>query len=238
MTVYAWPDDWYKAISSTFYLQSRSQSSNKPWLGGKSVYGPHAQLWVCKMTVSEQEWDQRGQAMSAFFSRLDGQAGLMRIGHVARLMPQRDRVVATTSAAWSDGTFFTDGTGWETGPLPPTCYLTTAATRGDNYLVIGGLPASTTRCLRRGDLLEIRPNGSAGETPHLYEVQFDSPTDSSGYTGIEIRPRLRANVAAGDMVVLRNATSVFRVVDDDQGAVEITAPMRANFGFTLIEAIV
>lgn len=236
--IYEWPLDWYKATAATFYLQSRSQSSSRPWLGGKSVYGPHAQIWVCKMTISEQEWDGRGQAMSAFFSRLDGQAGLMRIGHVARLIPQWDRVTATTVQPWSDGTFFDDGTGWESGTLPPLVHVAEAASRGARYIVVGGLPVSSSRVLRRGDLFEIRPNGVASESPNLYEVQFDAPTNSSGATGIEIRPALRQSIAAGDTIVLRNPTSVFRVVDDDQGAVEVTPPMRSNFGFTLVEAIV
>lgn len=236
--IQTWPDDWYRVSKSTFYLQSRSQTTPRTWIGGSSVYGPHAQLWICKMTISSQEWDVRGQAMSSFFSRLDGQAGLLRMGHVARRQPQRDRVTAATKQAWSDGTFFDDGTGWEAGPLPPTVFLTAAANRGDNYLDIGGLPVSSTRVLRRGDLFEVRENGIATETPHLYEVQFDAPTDANGETGIEIRPRLRASVAAGDMVVLRTPTTVFRVIDDDQGAIDITPPMISDFGFTLVEAII
>jgi hypothetical protein len=234
--IYEWPRDWYQFTNVTFPLRASSQTSPRPWAGGNNVYGPHVQMWLPKLTVSVQV-DPVWQAMAAFFSRLGGQAGLLRIGHVTRTSPQYNRSFLPGREAWSDGTFFDDGTGFVSGLLPPTAFVLEAAMRGAIFLKIGGLPASINRALRRGDLFEIRIGGIATATPHLYEIMVDGATDSDGNIGIEIRPPLRTNVAIGDQVVLEYPTSTFHLIDDTQGDIELTAPVLANFGFSLVEAI-
>lgn len=239
-TIYEWPADWYRAVSASFFLSSRNQTFQSPWSGRKSVYGPHSQFWMCKMTLmtlrefeSPKMWE-----VSAFFSRLDGQNGLLRIGAIMRMDSQYNLQQAAQSQAWSDGTIFTDGTGWQSNLLPPTAFVAAVANSGDKNLVIGGLPASVAQAIRPGDLFEVRPNGVSSETPNLYEVQVGGSTDANGKIGVEVRPRLRMNFAVGDTIVLKNATSVFHVVDDNQGEIQITGnPINGNLGFTLIEAL-
>src|SRR5882724_9576112 len=199
--IYEYDRSWYRFTSLSFQLLSSSQTSARPWAGGNSIYGPHVQIWMPKLTATMQEqsvWPQ----IDAFFSRLGGQAGLIRIGDASRLQPRFNRELIAASATWSDGSTFTDGSGFLSGLLPPTCFLYAAAARGDRSVVIGGLPVSTSRALSRGDLFEVRPNGIASATPNLYQVMVDGSTDSSGNAGVEIRPALRQGLAAGDMVVL------------------------------------
>lgn len=234
--IYEFPREWYSFLKLSFHLRSNSQVSPRPWAGGNSVYGPHVQVWMPKLTVAQivgDGWQER----SAFFSRLGGQAGLIRISDPSRVAPQYNTAISPSQQSWSDGTTFSDGSQFSSGLLPPSGYIVTAAARGENAVQIGGLPASTARVLRRGDLFEIRPNGIATAVPHLYEVMVDGATDSSGRAGVEIRPRLRADIAAGDMVVLSYPTSVFHLIDDSQGEIELDAPNFANHGFSLIEAI-
>lgn len=234
--VWEYPREWYSFTTVRFQLRASSQVSSRPWAGGNSVYGPHAQLFMPKLTASTQDAEV-WRPMDAFFSRLGGQAGLLRIGDASRLRPQYNEELAASSEAWSDTTFFTDGTGFLSGLLPPTCHLLAAAARGATSVTIGGLPVSTSRALRRGDLFELRPNGIATICPNLYMVMVDGHTNSDGETGVEIRPPLRQAMAAGDMVVLEYPTSVFHLVDDGQAEMEITPPLFAAFGFSLIEAI-
>jgi hypothetical protein len=193
---------------------------------------------LAQVALAPQAQDTYGQAMAAFFSRLDGQAGLMRMGDPLRLMPQANRLAVPSISTWDDDTLFDDGTGWANFPVPPYAVVGAQAARGGNYLVIKALPASKERLLRRGDLLELRVNGVADETPCLHEIQVDGSTNSSGEVGVEIRPRLRRGFAVGDMVVFDRPTSVFRLVDDDQGAAEMSLPRIANIGFSLVEAII
>lgn len=234
--IYTYPVEWYQFTQISFQLRSSSQVSARPWAGGNSIYGPHVQLFMPKLTVTTQDVDT-WPAMDAFFSRLGGQAGLLRIGDVSRLTPQYNRSLAASVSLFSDGTSFTDGTGFVSGLLPSTCFIGAAASRGDKYAVISGLPASISRAMRRGDLFEVRPNGIASVCPNLYQVMVDGSTDTSGNVGVEIRPGLRMDLADGDMVVLNTPTSVFHLIDDSQAEMTITPPLLSDFGFSLIEAI-
>ncbi|WP_247362170.1 hypothetical protein [Bradyrhizobium sp. 156] len=208
-----------------------------PWTGGSSVYGPHAQLFMPKLSATEIDDPAIWRAVDAFFSRLGGQAGLLRIGDASRLHPQYNVAALGSVQRWSDSSLFDDGSGFVSDLLPPTVFVAAAASRGESALQIGGLPASLTPALKRGDLLELRANGMPASFPHLYQVMVDGPTNTGGLTGVELRPSLRADVAVGDMVVLDYPTSVFRLVGDDQAELEISVPTTANFGFALVEAL-
>jgi len=234
--VYEFPLDWYQFASATFRIQSSSLVSNRPFLRGKNVKGPYAALWVAEFSLTPQQDPQR-QEIAAFFSRLDGQAGLLRIGDPSRLQPWHDRGLTASLEAWSDSSTWSDGTLWASGYLPPDVYVQAAAAKGDNFIVLGGLPASLSNCFRRGDLLQLKPNGIPGSSPSLHEIQVGGATNSSGQIGVEIRPRLRQNFVLGDQATLRNATSVFRLVDDDQGVMSITPPVLGSGGFKLVEAL-
>lgn len=234
--IYTYPLEWYQFTQLSFQLRSASQVSTRPWTGGNSIYGPHAQLFMPKLTATPQD-DDVWPAMDGFFSRLEGQAGLLRIGDPSRSTPQYNAAIAASIARFSDGSSFTDGSGFVNGLLPATCYLGASASRGDRYAIVSGLPASISLALRRGDLFEVRPNGIASVCPNLYQSMIDGSTDASGNVGVEIRPPLRMDLDEGDMIVLNNPTSVFHLIDDGQAEMIITAPMLANFGFSLIEAI-
>lgn len=235
--IYEWPQDWYRATTSSLFLQSRSQSLQSPWTTRRSVYGPHAQFWVLKIGLVNLA-DPMLSQVGAFFSRLDGTAGRMRIGSMSHRYPQYNKEVVETLQTFSDGRIFTDGTGFSSGLLPPTAFVALAALRGQKNLQIGGLLPSITRALRRGDKLEIRPNGVAADIPHYYEVVVDGNTDANGKTGVEIRPAFHGGIAIGDQVVLTNPTSIFRVVDESQNEMQIMPPVLGSLGFTLIEALV
>lgn len=234
--VYTFPKEWYNFTTQTFPLRPRSQASSRPWAGGNSIYGPHAQVWMPQFSGIVKDkflWQQ----VSAFFSRLGGQAGLLRMSHCLRLRPQYNREAVGQAVGFSDGSHFTDGSGFLSGLLPPTAFVSVAAARGDINVQIGGLPVSISSALRRGDLIEFRPNGIADNVPRLHEVMVPGSTNTSGQTGVEIRPPLRTGLAAGDMAVLEMASSVFHLVDDQQGDVTMTVASQGTFGFSLIEAI-
>ena len=236
-TVYEFPSQWYRFATAKFRLQARSQMSPRPWIGGKSIYGPHAQIWLAELSMTPVT-DPDRQQIAAFFSRLDGQAGLLRIADPSRLRPWYDRsIISPAETTWTDGTKWSDGTFWSSDFLPPSIYVATAASKGDNYMVLGGLPASLSGALMHGDLLQINPDGIAGSVPNLYETSIGGATDASGKIGVEIRPRLRQNLAVGDQVALRFPSSVFRLVDDDQGVFEVTPPVFGDMSFSLVEAM-
>jgi len=237
MTVYDFPQAWYPLIVTLQYrVRSMSQVAARPWIGGRSVSGPHAQPWLADMTIVAER-DPLRQDVDAFFTRLRGQSGLLRISDPTRLAPWYDRNINPTVQAWSDGALFTDGTGFASGFLPPDVYVDTAASRGANYIVLGGFPSSTASVIRRGDLMQVKPDGVAGTCPHLYAAMAGCDSDASGRAGIEISPRLRAGVAAGDQVSLRYAATIFRMTDDTQFEMNTDNGGAGNLGGSLVEAL-
>ena len=194
------------------------------------------QFWVGEFTLSakgEAHWRE----LSARVSVLGGISGLLRIPDIGRLVPAYDLEVDPTVEFWSDGTYWTDGTGWESGFLPPYVVIDVAAARGDTSVVMRALPVSIERCLRMGDLFEIRPSGIPAEHGHLYEVANDVRTDADGKARVYFNPPLRAGVAAGDQVVLRAPMSVFRLAGDQEGIVNRDVNRHGRLGFTLIEEL-
>lgn len=232
-----WPVSWYNFVKAKFFLRSFSQVSVSSWTSRRNVYGPHAQLWFVELELVPME-KSTWMPIEALIAELGGQAGLLRISDPARVQPQRNYESEGTMVGFSDSTFFNDGTGFNSEALPPTIHITQQADKGSESIVVGGLPISSTRVLRRNDLFEIRPNGFSSATPHLYMLTRDSNTDADGKTMLNFRPGLRTGVQNGDSVVLHYPMSVFRLQDDEQGVIERTSPTFGNGSFKLIEAIV
>lgn len=223
-------------IETDFHLQSNSLTSRGLNPGAPSVYGPLAQIFVASITVPKLE-RRDWQKVSAFFSKVAGQSGLIRMADPKRIRPGVDMRQLAASEPWGDGTFFDDGTGWGESITPPFASVYEPEEFGADSFVISGLPASVDPCLWAGDLVEIRPNGIPTEHGHLYEIANDAPTDASGRTRVNISPILRKGIAAGDMVVLHEPMTVFRLVDDNQGALSHLGGGLASVGFSLMEQI-
>lgn len=240
--IMTWPQRWCADVETEFRLRSNSFLSNGFTPGAPDIYGPHAQVWTASIPIAVQKDRRQWMAIEAFFSRAGGIAGRIRMFDPKRPRPGRDIKRAEQRAAdlgqpWSDGQMWSDGTGWSESDLPPYCVVDEAAAAGADSIVLSGLPVSEAPCLWAGDLMEVRPNGQPADFGHLYEAAFDAPTDAAGKTRVYINPGLRAGVGAGDQVVLRFPTSVFRLVDDDQGRLGHMLGGAARSGFALLELV-
>ncbi len=235
--VYDWPVEWYDKITTQTYApRSITQAASRARSGAQRISGPDAQFYVSRVTLAPMR-DPERQDVGAFLARLKGRSGAMRLADSSKLAPWYDRSITPTRSNWSDGSTFTDGTGFVTGYLPPEVFVATAAARGANYIVLGGFPASTANVIRRGDPIQVKPNGDPGIFPHPYEAMFTCSSDASGLVGIEINPRLRQGVGVGDSVGLRYAASVFRLESDNEGETETADGGIGNIGFSLVEAL-
>lgn len=228
--VYEWPREWSKFLGTEFALRTvamRSQSVLSPRKNRRLTY----QIWTARGSYKSERGPSVWQDKGAFFARLDGEVGLFRFSDVLRCLPAFNRQNKLAGQAWSDATFWSDGTGWlNAGLVPPTAELLTSARMGDKDIVIRGLPLNTPKVLTTGDLLELRPNGLKTETSNLYEVVRGSASNANGEAGVEVRPRLRQNFAAFDMVVLHHAQGVFQLSDSDGGRIFRESNM-GTFGF-------
>lgn len=115
--------------------------------------------------------------------------------------------------------------------------LEEAARAGDTSIVVRGLPASTSAIIRMGDLLEARPSGIPTTYGNLYECVNNTSTNVDGKTRIYIEPGLRRDLALGDMIVLRDPTTVFRLAKDDAGIVSRSLPSVGRMGLSLVEEV-
>lgn len=192
------------------------------------------QRFVAKMTFPPKTTLVWREA-SGIISRLRGIYGRVRMYDPLRRIPAYNIRVMSEQHGFSDGTNWSDDTGWLEGFLPPLVSIVDPAKRGDRSIVVQGYPASEDKVHSPGDLFEIRPNGVAASHGHCYEVVRYSNSDADGKTRIEFEPGLRANVASGDQVVLRDPTTVFRLASDQEGEITRSIAHYGEFGLSLIE---
>lgn len=234
-TIWEWPKEWRGTLDSQFTLQAASLSLRSPFTGQVIPYGPQVQRFVAKLTFPTMK-PQHHRRAQGFISRLRGINGALRMVDYHRMKPAYDQFVVTpTVENWSDGHAFTDGKGWVSGYLPPFIVCDEAADEGADSLVVRGLPESIAGVMGLGDLFEVRPNGIPANHGHLYEVVTDARSDANGKSRLYCEPGLRKAVAAGDMIVLRYPTSVFRLASDQEGAISRGLASLGNMGLSLEE---
>jgi hypothetical protein len=239
MTILVWPHDSIPEMRSfrlkPFNIASVAAQTQELIPGGLLL-----QRWEARLTLTQVE-EEQWRDLSGLASDLAGTGGLIRLWDHARAEPYFNRVATTTSETWDGGPTFEDGAGFESGLLSPYLTLVNGASRGANYLVMAGFPASTEGVLRRGDLFEIRPNGIPADHGHLYEVTRTARSNADGQAGVYFKGGLRKGVHAGDMAVVGGGpwkpSSVFRLASDDEGNIEVQGPMIGSLGLSFIEVL-
>ncbi len=236
--IYEYPQEFYKFVSSSFALAPYTLNARSQFRQRKSARLIE-QVWEASYVQKPEIGPAKWQDKSAFFSRLRGDSNLLRIGDPLRCIPRFNRIAANLEEPqpWSDATWFTDGTGWVGGEnqVPQYAEVGESQRRGDNFVVIKGLPVSMpSPFLYPGDLIEIRPSGIPSLTGMLYEIAVPGGTNSDGKTGVEIYPNLRENIAPGDQVVFYWPKTVMRLMDPRQGMLTREAN-RGSFGFACME---
>lgn len=234
--IYDWPSEHRGMTAGRFYLRAANLQSVGSFTGEVTPYGPIVQRFFCEFTPPPKS-NENARTISGIISRARGISGLFRIYDTARKEPYYNSEVTKTTENWDDDTTFSDGTAWESGPLPNYVSVESNASRGDNSIIMQGFAANLTKVLRLGDLFELRPNGQPMEFGHLYEVTVDANTDANGKTRVYFEPGLRAGVAAGDQIVLKNPTSVFRLISDEQGPIEWDRSLVGRVGLSFAEVL-
>lgn len=241
-TVWEVPRHMRGVVQGQFYLTGNMIDSQSPWTMERSPYGPLVQFFVAEInppTLNGPAKVHEGQASwrewQGFITRLRGTSGKVRIVDYFRMRPTYDVKNAIGTSNWSDNLPWADGDTWKTPALPSFVTLDAAASTGDDSVVLRGLPADTEEVLVPGDLMEGRPNGTATSYSNLYEVVHCARTNADGKARVYIQPGLRTGFAAGDMMVLREPTGVFRLADATQGIVSRSMGNVGTLGIKLIE---
>lgn len=229
---YRWPRDLYPN-SVQMDWQSYALTSKLPLRGSRRSSGPLVEVWEAKLTYRDLIGAEAWAPIRGFLGRLRGTAGLIRIHDPARALPRgvaaginrSTRLESLIGQPFGDGTIFSDGTGWVDASTAGTIAI--AAPIKSEWIAIGGLVPSQGLALGASDLLEI-----AGR---LYEVLVDAASDAAGVALVQIGPRLRAPVLAGDRVEFAHASSPFQVVDKRPTMEVRSSGLRTDFGLDLVE---
>lgn len=234
--IFEWPRPWYQFINSEFDIMTYALGQVSTFRRGARSARLIEQVWTAQYTAKPTRGPSKWQGQSAFFARLGGDVNFMRIGDPLRCAPLYNRIPANKPIPdpFSDNTYFSDTTGWVDGAVPPTATIDQSERRGSNNLILGNLPPSVERLLNAGDLFEIRPNGIVAEVSCLHMVVGAGHTDEDGRCGIEIRPSLRLNVAAGDQVVFAYPQALMKLMDGSQGRISRAGNV-GSFGFSCME---
>lgn len=234
--VYEYPREWYKFTASKFQLRQAALGYRPAFRPTQKTSRLIEQYFAADFVQKPELGPSKWQGKEAFFAMLEGEVNCLRISDPLRCAPLYNRVAANKPVPqpFDDGTYFTDGTGWVDGAVPEYATVAVAATRGDEWLVIGGLPESIQHLLNPGDLLEIRPDGLQSETSMLHEICTLGSTDEDGKSAVKIRPRVRSNIIAGDQVVFAYPQAVMKLIDAEQGMLSRDSNY-ASFGFACAE---
>jgi hypothetical protein len=233
-SILIWPSVHRGVVSSGFDLMTMNLHSVAPLTGDIVPGGTVDQRFVTTLEFPPKQ-ALAGREQVGLLARLRGMRGRIRLGDSHRRIPAYNLRVLATEQGFSDGTFWSDATGWLEGFLPPFVSVSESARRGDRSMVIGGLPVSTAHVFAPGDLFEVRPNGQFCSHAHCYLVTHYSNSDENGETRVEFEPGLRAGVKPGDQVVLRDPTSVFQLISDGEGRSTRDAAHHWRMGMSLVE---
>lgn len=226
-----WPTN-VRPSSCMFRVRTHSIFSSSPLRRSRRIFGSVVDEWVAQLSFDQlppEVW----LPLDAMISRLDGPSGIIRMWDAVCFLPRgmaaglnMDTQVST-GAPFSDGTYFTDGSGW----LDVSAYgaLDGAQQAGAESIVIAGLVANQPASLMAGDKFELGG--------YLYKATSTVSSDASGKALVPIRPRLRLPALAGDQIKFAYPTSPFQLADDDQGGVEVSSPVFGSFGLSLVEIV-
>lgn len=185
------------------HIASKSRDAGANLLGVAQIQGSAAQVWNITVSIAEQPDPLKIKEFEALISRMRGRE------NVAALPIMDDfgfnASVSPVQVGFSDGTSFTDGTGFFSagaGVLAPV--VSSGAAAGSRLLTINIVPVGR-RAMRVGDLFSV--NG------FLYRVV------SVGVGGdIAFEPRARQAIPAGTELITDPPVIYCRFSTDDQGA--------------------
>lgn len=194
--------------SSSFDLVTVNLTSRGMFSGKQITGGPLYQLWQATLPM-DQLTETQWRELSALVPWLYASKTPVRLFDPLRQRPLGRVSNATPSSAadpWSDGSFFSDGTGWDSNYYDGLV-IAEAAAGGAETIRFSGAVASEVLAVAAGDLFEV--NG------YLYMAAANARSNSAGEGRISIRPRLREGVAVGDGLKFGRARGTFQITNAD-----------------------
>lgn len=200
-TIISPPAGVLRPRDATFFLRWTNRSSGQSLAGHDQIVTTNSAVWQVEYTIAAAFDESRIKAFEAFIRSLHGMAN---IAALKVCDPYRyGAKVSPLQQQWSDGTWFSDGTGWTDGAAVQPLIVTQAAAAGANTIRVG-LTDPVRPALRVGDYFSV--NG------WLYGVQ-SSASDGT----VTFEPAARASIPVGTTLTTDPPVIYARLSDDDQG---------------------
>lgn len=231
----AWPSILIPS-SEQWALQNPSRSGGQSFSGVEQVVRSPASRWTATLTIPCNR-REKVLAMRALLVGLDGRAGTLLVGpfEVSRAPWFVDPVT---------GGKVTRCRGDKDAARDPAWDANTDTSADLDFRLSGAAAMNATALTvqrNRGGLLAPGMFFSVGERLHMVTaLTTPDPTGDGGLAapgalGLQFRPWLRANYAAGTPVEFGRPTCLMRLASDDTGAMELALSKFATVTVDLVE---
>lgn len=217
MAVIAWRRELLRHVRASYFLQNRTRSAGVGLTGQEQIVSPRSAYWAVRLDLPAQ-FD--GRLMKEFEGLVAAMEGRANIAEFSMCDPLRyGPKVSPRQEPFSDGTWFTDDTGFVTDGTHPLT-LTALAAKGSRSLTVG-LSNPARPALRIGDEFSY--------DFFLYRV---TAADAAG--NVTVAPRLRSDVPAGAVLITDPPVVRMRFATDGEGQrmrdyLRFGAPVALNF---------
>ena len=167
-------------------LNRRVGVSESPFTGAQQTYEYSYALWSATLSLPPMKRTQAAE-WEAFLLKLRGRRGTFLLGNPDAKTPR--------------------------GSVTGSITLYTAASVGDDSLVIQSNQNSTVGIFKAGDYLQLGGSGTA----KLYAVVDDASSNASGVVTVNIEPALKVAASSGAAVTYTNPKGVFRMQTSELG---------------------
>ncbi len=219
MIIYDWPSILV-ANAETFRIDARTRSGGETIQGREQVISSGLGRWIARLTVPLHT-PAKIRAARSLLAKLDGRANGVRVGpcdcrNGNQIIPIVDHI------PYNDGSFHTDGAGFQQGGTPPA--VAADAMLGANQVQID---VGAT-------MVPVLDGTFVGLGGYLYVITGATPLPGEEVM-LDIRPRLRTKLDAGDLVEWCHARLPMRLQTDDSGAFELQLARSGTATFDLVE---
>jgi hypothetical protein len=200
MEVIQWPRELLRHLSATYFLRFRSRSAGRALSGQEQIVSSGTASWEIRLDLSRQMNSRLMKEFDGYVAAMNGRANIAEFG-VCDPFRYGERV-SPAQRPFSDGTWFSDGTGHMVAGSEPLI-ISQAANRGDTTLHV-----SLTNPVRPG----FRVGDEFSYDYFLYRV-----TGSGGDGLVQFEPRLRTDIPVGAMLITDPPVIRARFASDDEG---------------------
>lgn len=220
MIIYDWPAG-LSVTSENWRIDARTRSGGETITGREQVTSSGLARWVANIVVPAYS-PHTIRTLRALIAKLDGRENAVRVGPCDCINgPGGSGLI--TGIPYGDGSFHTDGTGFQQGGAGPA--VAAAAGAGDVSVIIDV-----------GSTLVPIPEGvyfGVGGRLHLLLGYTSLPYETAQ---LDFKPKLRGPLAEGDPVLWCRARVPMHLATDDAASLELQLARTGSVSFDFVEA--